>query len=295
MKEQRRIELIESAIRLFAQKGFHFTSVQDIVDDCNISKGAFYNYFPSKEALHIAIFQYYFEEVNIRLAEIDKLAVEPREKLLRQIRAPFEHTAEQKEFFVIYLREQSFSINKELQTFIEEIKMKSLGRYDKYLKEIYGVEIAPYLSDIILLMEGLTNSYLVAMLFHDMEVNIEQIPKFILRRVDEVVAAFYEGEPVVTTGTSTFPYIANGPFDEIDEIKKATAIFIEMVDLLDTLDMEEQRKTGLLSVIEFLKVELEKPELNKYIFQGMLANLKEIPSFDIYREKIANIMDVQLL
>lgn len=295
MKEQRRVELIESAIKLFAHKGFHFTSVQDIVDDCGISKGAFYNFFSSKEALHIAIFQYYFEEVNVRLTEIDKQTVSPREKLLRQIRAPFEHTAEQKEFFVVYLREQSFSINKELQTFMEEIKMESLNRYYKYLKAIYGEEVAPFLSDIILLIEGLSNSYLVAMLFHDLEINIQQIPIFILNRVDDVVKAFNQAELPVTTGNASFRLLINGSFDRINEIEKTAALLNDIAEQLAVMEIDEKNKAGLLTVIEYLQAELKEPKLNKYIFQGMLANLKEIPTFDFHRKKIANLMDVQVL
>lgn len=49
MKARKQEEIIESAIKLFAENGFTNTSIQEIVNDCGISKGAFYNYFPSKE------------------------------------------------------------------------------------------------------------------------------------------------------------------------------------------------------------------------------------------------------
>lgn len=49
---QRSITTIkETALALFAQKGFHNTSISDIAKEAGISKGLMYNYFESKEAL----------------------------------------------------------------------------------------------------------------------------------------------------------------------------------------------------------------------------------------------------
>ncbi len=40
--------ILETAARLFAQKGYDETSMQDIMDATNLSKGAIYHHFPSK-------------------------------------------------------------------------------------------------------------------------------------------------------------------------------------------------------------------------------------------------------
>lgn len=50
-KEVRKEQIKKVAIELFTKKGYKKTSVQDIVDRANFSKGGFYNCFPSKEAL----------------------------------------------------------------------------------------------------------------------------------------------------------------------------------------------------------------------------------------------------
>lgn len=49
--EERRRQIIEVATRLFAEKGYHPTSVADVVDAVGVGKGVFYWYFSSKEAL----------------------------------------------------------------------------------------------------------------------------------------------------------------------------------------------------------------------------------------------------
>ncbi len=50
-KEVRKNQIKKVAIELFTKKGYSKTSVQDIVDKANFSKGGFYNCFSSKEAL----------------------------------------------------------------------------------------------------------------------------------------------------------------------------------------------------------------------------------------------------
>lgn len=43
--------IIKTALELFAEKGYHATSISSIAKTANISKGLMYNYFDSKECL----------------------------------------------------------------------------------------------------------------------------------------------------------------------------------------------------------------------------------------------------
>lgn len=55
--DARRGELLATAERLFYTKGYEKTSVQDILDEMNFSKGGFYHHFDSKLAVLEAICQ----------------------------------------------------------------------------------------------------------------------------------------------------------------------------------------------------------------------------------------------
>jgi AcrR family transcriptional regulator len=48
---QRREQLLDAAYRLFAEQGYHGTTVGDVCDELGVGKGVFYWYFKSKEAL----------------------------------------------------------------------------------------------------------------------------------------------------------------------------------------------------------------------------------------------------
>jgi AcrR family transcriptional regulator len=49
-----RERLFRAALKLFAQKGFAETTVEDITNAADVGKGTFFNYFPSKEHILIA-------------------------------------------------------------------------------------------------------------------------------------------------------------------------------------------------------------------------------------------------
>jgi len=63
--EERRKELIDIAEQLFITNGYDQTAVSDIVKEVNLSQGAFYYYFESKEDILVAIL-----EKNVAVMEI---------------------------------------------------------------------------------------------------------------------------------------------------------------------------------------------------------------------------------
>ena len=52
----RRAQILEAAIRVFAERGYHGCRVSDIADEAGIAYGLVYHYYQSKEAVLQAIF-----------------------------------------------------------------------------------------------------------------------------------------------------------------------------------------------------------------------------------------------
>jgi AcrR family transcriptional regulator len=57
--ERSRDQLIECAARLFLEKGYNATGINEIISCAGMSKGSFYFYFPSKKDLAIAVTDYH--------------------------------------------------------------------------------------------------------------------------------------------------------------------------------------------------------------------------------------------
>lgn len=70
-----RSRLLDAAVALFAEKGFDGTSVQEIVARAEVTKGAMYHYFKSKDDLLYAI---YHGLISRQLADLDRIVASGR-------------------------------------------------------------------------------------------------------------------------------------------------------------------------------------------------------------------------
>ncbi len=59
--EARRRQIIDAAYQCFARKGFHQTTMRDIYDEANLSPGAVYHYFASKDDIIQASFDFDYQ------------------------------------------------------------------------------------------------------------------------------------------------------------------------------------------------------------------------------------------
>ena len=62
--------ILDVSTRLFVEKGYEQTSLQDIINETKLSKGAIYHHFSSKEEIFEAIFRRIGEENSVALAKI---------------------------------------------------------------------------------------------------------------------------------------------------------------------------------------------------------------------------------
>ncbi len=60
----KRDAIIWTAAQLIHEKGYHNVGIKSILDALEIPKGSFYHYFPSKEALGLAIIDVYIKDVS---------------------------------------------------------------------------------------------------------------------------------------------------------------------------------------------------------------------------------------
>ena len=82
-------KIIHESLRLFSLKGFLSTSIHDILEAANASKGGFYNHFQSKEGLFYAVLheaQIIWREKNLSGLDRTPRPVEKLKKLLRNYR-----------------------------------------------------------------------------------------------------------------------------------------------------------------------------------------------------------------
>lgn len=281
MKEKEKA-IIEAAIKLYATKGFSSTSIQEIVTESGISKGAFYLYFKSKDALLIAILEYYFGRIEKNLAAFEPENLPPREKFAKQLTALFNTMLEHKEFIIMQSREQAIPLNEEVKALMFRKYHEGHTFYQESLRAIYGKKAEQHLWDLSLMLEGLFNSYIKLLFFNQEGFQNNELAEYILRRMDSLVEGLNNEQPVATEEkmkelfkkTKAFFLARNGDVKNVIEIMK---------QVISEIDNNED----LTVSIEVLEGEIDKETPRLPVIQGMLSNFKDHAALERYCEEIA--------
>lgn len=277
MKEKEKL-IIETSIKLFASKGFNATSVQEIVNECDISKGAFYLYFKSKEALLLAIMKYYFKMIREKIDLIEKEDLPPYEKFRKQLEYQLVEVWNHKEFIIMQIRENAMPFNEDIHALLYEMKVHTYEFYKRRLSSIYGEEIEPYFWDLSLIIQGILKSYLEVVMLDKIEMDFKYLSVFILKRLDDLVHGLLKSgdEPVLS--------------------------FEKMKPLLQSMDSTSLNEEGLLRLLEehlekardengrvsleVIKEEILKDKTRPIVIKGMLVNIEDEDSLSELVKKI---------
>jgi AcrR family transcriptional regulator len=103
--EERRCQILDTALMIFAAKGFANTSIKDLANSAGISAGLMYHYFPSKEKL----FEEAIEQSSFlpQLKEIlNNTGVSPCREVLKDISLKFIDLLDRRDTLIkIFLQE----------------------------------------------------------------------------------------------------------------------------------------------------------------------------------------------
>ena len=98
--------IFAEAVRIFGEKGYHATSMQNIADAVGLQKGSLYHYISSKEQLLFKIFERSTGALTQELEAIIASNDSPTDKLHRAIQAHLTALCEQLDTYTVYLSER---------------------------------------------------------------------------------------------------------------------------------------------------------------------------------------------
>src|ERR1700690_2549555 len=81
--EDTRERILDAALNIFSNKGYHDTRMDEIVEASDTSKGSIYFYFPNKERLFLALVDQFADLLERRVVE----AVDQQAQGIAQVRA----------------------------------------------------------------------------------------------------------------------------------------------------------------------------------------------------------------
>jgi TetR/AcrR family fatty acid metabolism transcriptional regulator len=119
----KRRQILDAAIRVFARQGFHSTRVADIADEAGVAYGLVYHYFKSKEEVLNELFSERWSLLLSAIEEADRSAeLSPRAKLETVAGFIFESYRHDSELMKVIIVEVTRAANSFGRTHLAEIR-----------------------------------------------------------------------------------------------------------------------------------------------------------------------------
>jgi AcrR family transcriptional regulator len=117
----KRRQILDAAVRVFARQGFHSTRVSDIADEAGVAYGLVYHYFDSKDKLLNELFT---ERWSLLLAAIEETDADtpPRERLAAVARFIVDSYRHDPELMKVIIVEVTRAANSFGRTHLPEIR-----------------------------------------------------------------------------------------------------------------------------------------------------------------------------
>ena len=279
--KDKQLLIIEQAMKLFATKGVTSTSVQEIASESGISKGAFYLYFESKEALLLAIFKHYYTQIQSHIHTLWSEDLPPREVFIRQLQSQYEEIVKHKEFIIMHIRENALPYNQDMAEMMELIRHESFEFFDRHLTQLYGERIKPYRMDLLIILQGIIQSFLQIMILGQLTLCSRTVAEYTLRRLDDLVEGLEQTgeEPLITINERSpllcFDMLAH----DTKQAKDSTdALALTLKEQLSFLQQDDKREHERIT-LEIILDEIKQGSPRLPLLQGMLHNLENKPEY----------------
>ena len=189
LREERRQAILEAALRLFAERGYHETKMDDVAEKAGLSKGAIYLYYQNKEDLFFSLLS---QKMDQAVPAVEKALKQSRSltELVRNVVATLLELREKnKDFYRIFYSEQprfDLGSRRGVEILIEKFDdlITRLGRaFELFMPEADGQGGA---RDLAICLLGMLNAHTIDwMVTHD--------PRPLVARTDLIARVFLRG------------------------------------------------------------------------------------------------------
>jgi AcrR family transcriptional regulator len=268
MNERKR-QVLLTAQRLFTDKGFSTTSVQDILDESSISKGTFYNYFSSKNECLMAILEHARNKASVRRHELlIGQDISDKNILVEQIVIRI-HVNREQNLLPIY--EAVFhSGDNDLKTFIKDMFLAEFSWLSGRLVDVYGKEAAPYAADCSVMLFGMMQQLLhVWSAVSTEEIDTSKLVNFLIRRIDSIILSMISTNDMFLHEDVFFKL--NGDIKE--EMETKAQLLERLTGFLELLGGDTQPAGK--QYVQFLLDELCSENPRVFVLESVVRSFRE--------------------
>ncbi len=164
---ERRIAILEGALKVFGEKGFEATTISAISNAASISDATLYEYFSSKEEVLFSIPKLYTQREFDRMREIGRYIHSPREKIRVIIQAYLEFYEKNRLYSsvaLLTLKGNRNFLNTDAYKIVRDASRPIVDAFNEGVQEgVFRDDIDPYLVRNMILgfIEHLTIQWLL--------------------------------------------------------------------------------------------------------------------------------------
>ncbi|HEX7064945.1 MAG TPA: TetR/AcrR family transcriptional regulator [Bacillales bacterium] len=289
-------EIMQSAIRLFSEKGYFSASVQEIANDCRISKGSLYKYFDSKEDLLIQVIEHNHRKMFQRAMNVDlDSSLTAKEKLIRKIVVQLEDSYENKDFMMMLFRAMPDHDNENISSLMKRTRATMMSWHKECLEEAFGNKVESYIWDLVLMFQGTLKEYLSLTVFKDKSFDMKRAARLIVERLDAMIQNTDHTEPALTSEIMD-------EFEGIDVNFKPRSGKEQLKDHLngmlfeiERLSIDERERQELLSAGRLLENELFNSEPRDFQIKALLLYMAEREELRVTVRRIEKLLEENVM
>ena len=273
MNEKRKI-ILEMAAKLFSKNGFFATSVQDIAQECNISKATIYQLFDSKEDILYQIIQYKHDQIIQEAALIDNSDIgSPKEKLVEKILIELNRFHEDNDSVLILFHSDQSIRNNQIKNLYDDTQRVMMYWHKESLCKAYGPKVDFHIWDLTLTFQGIIKEFF-AFLESKEQINPDyrKIASYIADSMDAIIEHGNQSqsvlpEEIILELDHNVKLNKNQPIVEWEET-------ISNLKKIINEDLPEPVKHDLFATVALIEEEKRKDEPRTFLFQALFAYLE---------------------
>ncbi|NOU94815.1 TetR family transcriptional regulator [Paenibacillus sp. LMG 31456] len=273
----RKLQIMQAAIKLFGDRDYHTTSVQDIVSLAGVSKGAFYLHFHSKEELLIAIFRHYMDGLSNHLNEIQtNCQYTPRDKLIKAIEFQCQYIMSDQDFLSLHLKGIAFMNNTVKEMMIEH-GMQTVKWKEERILEHYGPGIEAHSFDCASMLSGMLKEYFFYHIVYAHPIDINRFSEYLMNRLDDIA------QGIMAKPTAPILYAALMCPDPAPAFTKETWLqkAHSVRDWIEAHQTDPSKSAeAMLQSLDAIIQEVHKEQPNEIIIKGMYNYLVSLANGD---------------
>jgi len=270
-------EIMQSATHLFSEKGYSSTSVQEIANDCGISKGTLYSFFNSKEELLIQVIKHNHNKMLQQTMNVNlDSSLSAKERLIQKLVVQFDGFRKNKDFMGMLLRALPPRDNPQISLLMKRIRIAMVVWYKECLIEAYGNKVEPYIWDLVFMFQGALKEYATLAVHEKKDIDFQSAVRFIVGHFDTMIHHTRDLEPVLTSQEMVeyesfeIDLEPESPKEQINQLMEDLHGRIKNISI-----REESRQDSILA-IQSLQKEIHAREPRRFLIKSLLLYLAEI-------------------